>query len=45
LHHLQFPAESTKYRAAHNALLAEEIALRRQIERVAPSAGHCRLAA
>ena len=30
-----FPDESAEYRAARNALLAEEIALRRQIERVA----------
>jgi predicted dithiol-disulfide oxidoreductase (DUF899 family) len=30
-----FPNESAMYRAARNALLAEEIALRRQIERVA----------
>ena len=30
-----FPNESTEYRAARNALLAEEIELRRQIERVA----------
>lgn len=30
-----FPGESAEYRAARNALLAEEIELRRQIERVA----------
>jgi predicted dithiol-disulfide oxidoreductase (DUF899 family) len=30
-----FPNESTEYRAARNALLAEEIELRRHIERVA----------
>ena len=30
-----FPNESAEYRAARNALLAEEIELRRQIERVA----------
>jgi predicted dithiol-disulfide oxidoreductase (DUF899 family) len=35
LHHLQFPDESPAYRRARNALLAEEMALRRQIERVA----------
>ena len=31
----RFPNESAEYRAARTALLAEEIALRRQIERVA----------
>jgi predicted dithiol-disulfide oxidoreductase (DUF899 family)/uncharacterized protein YndB with AHSA1/START domain len=35
LHNLRFPGESTEYRAARDALLREEIALRRQIERVA----------
>ena len=30
-----FPNESPKYRQAHNALLTEEIELRRHIERVA----------
>ena len=35
LHHLSFPSESVEYRAARNALLAEEMELRRQIERVA----------
>lgn len=35
LHHLQIPGESAEYRAARNALLAEEMELRRQIERVA----------
>lgn len=30
-----FPNESTEYRAARNALLVEEIELRRHIERVA----------
>jgi predicted dithiol-disulfide oxidoreductase (DUF899 family) len=35
LHHLHFPGESAEYRAARNALLAEEIELRRQTERVA----------
>lgn len=35
LSHLQFPGESTEYRAARNALLTEEMELRRQIERVA----------
>lgn len=35
LHHLQFPNESPAYRRARNALLTEEMALRRQIERVA----------
>lgn len=33
--HLTFPNESAEYRKARNALLAEEIALRRQIEAVA----------
>jgi predicted dithiol-disulfide oxidoreductase (DUF899 family) len=32
---LRFPGESTQYREARNALLAEEIELRRHIERVA----------
>ncbi|MFP3693104.1 DUF899 family protein, partial [Burkholderia sp. SIMBA_048] len=31
----RFPGESTEYRRARNALLAEEIELRRHIERVA----------
>jgi predicted dithiol-disulfide oxidoreductase (DUF899 family) len=35
LHHLSFPGESVEYRAARNALLAEEMELRRQVERVA----------
>jgi predicted dithiol-disulfide oxidoreductase (DUF899 family) len=35
LHHLHFPNESPTYRQARNALLAEEMELRRQIERVA----------
>jgi predicted dithiol-disulfide oxidoreductase (DUF899 family) len=35
LEHLQFPGESSAYRIARNALLTEEMALRRQIERVA----------
>lgn len=35
LQHLKFPGESDGYRAARNALLDEEMALRRQIERVA----------
>ena len=35
LRHLSFPGESMEYRAARNALLVEEIELRRQIERVA----------
>jgi predicted dithiol-disulfide oxidoreductase (DUF899 family) len=35
LHHLHFPDESTEYRAARNALLQEEMALRQQVERVA----------
>jgi predicted dithiol-disulfide oxidoreductase (DUF899 family) len=34
LQHLQFPGEDATYRAARNALLDEEVALRRQIERV-----------
>jgi hypothetical protein len=33
--HLNFPNESVEYREARNMLLAEEIALRRQIEAVA----------
>jgi predicted dithiol-disulfide oxidoreductase (DUF899 family) len=33
--HLRFPRESAEYRAARTALLAEEIELRRHIERVA----------
>src|SRR5262245_57545403 len=32
---VRFPNESAEYRAARTALLAEEIALRRQLERVA----------
>ena len=32
--HLQFPGESAAYRSARNALLDEEMALRRQLERV-----------
>lgn len=35
LHHLHIPGESAEYRVARNALLAEEMELRRQIERVA----------
>src|SRR5258708_35909420 len=35
LDHLQFPNESTSYRQARNALLEEEMELRRRIERVA----------
>src|ERR1700730_7236424 len=35
LHHLQFPGENAEYRAARNALLAEEMELRRLTERVA----------
>ena len=35
LEHLHFPNESTSYRQARNALLAEEMELRRRIERVA----------
>jgi predicted dithiol-disulfide oxidoreductase (DUF899 family) len=35
MEHLHFPNESAEYRAARNALLDEEIALRRQIEAVA----------
>ena len=35
LQHLSFPNESPAYRAARNALLDEEMALRRQIEKVA----------
>ena len=35
MQHLRFPNESTTYREARNALLAEEMELRRQVERVA----------
>ena len=35
LHHIHFPNESAPYRKARNALLAEEMELRRQLERVA----------
>ncbi|SRR5258706_2309026 len=35
LQHLSFPNESSEYRSARNALLANEIGLRREIERVA----------
>ena len=35
LHHLTIPCESAEYRVARNKLLAEEMALRRQIESVA----------
>ena len=35
LEHLRFPGEDDAYRRARNALLGEEIALRRQVERVA----------
>lgn len=35
LHHIRFPNESDSYRTARNALLVEEMDLRRQIERVA----------
>ena len=35
LHHLTIPGESAAYRAARNKLLAEEMALRRQVEAVA----------
>lgn len=35
LQHLQFPGESAMYRTARNALLAEEMELRRHLERVA----------
>lgn len=35
LHHLRFPGEPAKYRAARNALLKDEVALRAQIESVA----------
>jgi predicted dithiol-disulfide oxidoreductase (DUF899 family) len=34
MEHLKFPGEDSAYRAARNALLEQEIALRRQIERV-----------
>jgi predicted dithiol-disulfide oxidoreductase (DUF899 family) len=34
LEHLRFPGESAAYRSARNALLDQEMALRRQIERV-----------
>src|ERR1044071_3913551 len=35
LQHLKFPGETADYRAARNMLLAEEMELRRHIERVA----------
>lgn len=35
LHHVHFPGESVEYRAARNALLAQEMELRQQTERVA----------
>jgi len=35
LQHVRFPSESNEYRAARNKLLEEEMALRRQVERVA----------
>ena len=35
MHHISYPNESAAYRAARNALLDDEIALRRQIEAVA----------
>ncbi|MDB5604942.1 MAG: hypothetical protein JWP25_1842 [Bradyrhizobium sp.] len=35
MEHLRYPNESTEYRAARNALLNDEIALRAQIETVA----------
>ena len=35
MEHLRYPNESTEYRAARNALLNDEIALRDQIEAVA----------
>lgn len=35
LHHIHFPGESAEYREARNALLSEEMELRRQVERVA----------
>jgi len=35
VHHIHFPNESTAYREARNSLLKEEMALRRQLERVA----------
>lgn len=35
LHHIHFPNESARYRQARNVLLAEEMELRRQVERVA----------
>jgi predicted dithiol-disulfide oxidoreductase (DUF899 family) len=35
MEHLQYPNESVEYRAARNALLDQEIALRAQIEAVA----------
>ena len=44
--HLHFPGESVEYRGARNALLAEEMELRRQIERVAAQRpGGCQPAA
>jgi len=42
LHHIQFPNENAAYRRARNALLEQEMELRRQIERVAANAERCR---
>ena len=42
---LHYPNESPEYRAARDALLDEELALREQIERVQSNAGRCRQAA
>ena len=35
LQHIHFPSESPQYRRARNALLEQEMELRRQVERVA----------
>ena len=45
LRHSHFPGESVEYRGARNALLAQEMELRRQIERVAAQRGRCQPAA
>jgi len=39
---MNFPNETSEYRAARKALLASEVALRRQMEAVAAQLGPCR---
>ena len=45
MEHLRYPNESTEYRAARNALLNDEIALRAQIEPLQLNAAPSRQAA